>query len=622
MIGFRFILALMTAITPVIGNGAETPLREPRITAADREHWAFRPLASPSLPEVANEQSVNNVIDRFVLAGLESGGLTLSPPASRRTLIRRLSFDLTGLPPTEEEIDLFSQDFSPDAYERLVDRYLSSPRYGERWAQHWLDLVRFAETDGFEHDRLRKEVWRYRNWVIEAFNRDLPYDRFLRAQLAGDEIGDPEFHDEWATGFLLAGPDMPDINLVAERRHNVLNEMTATVGSVFLGLGVGCAQCHDHKQDPISQADFYRLRAFFSNTVKLQKNVQLGHVVNERGRPVPESRLAVRGDFRRPGALLHPGFLRVLNPSGQLPDLSLADDRSSYRRAALANWLTSEDHPLTARVMVNRLWQHYFGRALAATPNDFGVQGRLPDHPELLDWLAVELTNGKWSLKRIHRLIVSSATYRQASFGAGPEWQRKLTLDLDNRWYARMNRRRLSGEGLRDAMLALTETLYDRQGGPSVRPPLPEEVKSTLLSKLHWVPSSAEKDRYRRSVYVFVRRNLIYPFFDVFDRPDANGSCAQRHSSTTVSQSLTLLNSDFSLAMAENLAQLAIEAKGERTEEALVWAYRRALGREPRAEERSALQVFLAGQDRTDPMAILTDFSLALFNCNEFLYLD
>jgi hypothetical protein len=678
-------------------------------------------------------------VDRFILSKIEAAGLAPMPPADRTTLIRRLTFDLTGLPPTPEGVNAFLHDESPDAYERVLDRLLGSPAYGERWAQHWLDLVRFAETDGFEHDLVRPNAWRYRDWVIEALNADMPYDEFVRLQLAGDEIRPDEANAAIATGFLLCGPDMPDINLLEERRHNFLNDMTGTVGSVLLGLQVGCAQCHDHKFDPISQFDFYRLRAFFdpaeifkdhplprprnavepppagpalrikelaaaiqtledsarkrlktenpdlqatlkdilealSNEERTQHEstsaeleglkksykppeVPQGRTVEERIADLKPSHLMVRGDFRREGPQVIPAFLRILNPDGQALTAPPVDAATSGRRRQLAEWITRSDHPLTTRVIVNRIWQQHFGRGLVESSSDFGKMGADPTHPELLDWLATELPRRGWSLKALHKLLFTSSVYRQASKAVSAEWsedirqaaatrwQQARQIDPENRLLARMSRQRLDGEAIRDAMLGAADRLSCRRGGPGVRPPLPPEVASTLLNPTHWVVSPDETDHRRRSIYLFVRRNLRYPLFEAFDRPDTNASCPRRNRSTIAPQALTLLNSEFSLAAARDLAGFVLEHADGTPDKQVPLVYRRTLGRLPSTAERDLAVRFVVDQteklkasnrptaelalpssmpDGADPhtAAALTDFCLALFNLNEFVYVD
>lgn len=596
------------------------------------DHWSFQPLERPALPTVSDPSQVRNPVDRFILARLEAKGLRMSPEADRATLIRRLSFDLTGLPPTPEEVDAFVDDTSPKAYERLVDRLLASPAYGERWAQHWLDVARFAESDGFEHDKVRKDAWRYRDWVIGALNDDLPFDKFVQWQIAGDELASEREDAALATGFLLCGPDMPDINSSDERRHIVLNEMTSTIGAAFLGLTLNCAQCHTHKYDPITHADFYRLRAFFENIDFPKRHKQLDPVFAEEDATPPDSFVMLRGDFRSKGEKIAPGFPSIANPmqaAYETPRVS-DDAASSMRRKELALWLSRPDHPLTLRVTVNRLWMHHFGKPLVATPNDFGTMGEPPTHPELLDWLATELPRRNWSLKAMHRLLVTSAAWRQASTGSGAPWDRKLAEDPDNRLLSRMNRHRLSGEALRDAMLHISGRLNPKRGGPGFRPPLPEEVTVTLL-KGQWPVTENRSEHYRRSIYLFARRNLRFPMFDVFDRPDALASCARRSESTTAPQSLALLNSRFTLERSRDLADSIAKKAGDQPTDPVRLAYRKVLGRGPTANELELGRQFLSRQTEriqnreTDPQArpdALTDLCLALFNLNAFVYVD
>ncbi|MEX1097620.1 MAG: DUF1553 domain-containing protein [Planctomycetales bacterium] len=628
---------------------------EPPLADGDREHWAFEPLARPQLPDVSAAAWPRNPLDYFILAQIEAKGLSPAPEADRHTLLRRVTFDLTGLPPTPEEIAAFVADDSPDAFEKVVDRLLASRAYAERAAQHWLDLARFAESDGFESDLVRPTAWRYRDWVIDALDADMPYDEFVRQQIAGDRLrpGDPAALV--ATGFLLCEQDMPDINSQVERRHTFLNGMTATVGSVFLGLQFGCAQCHDHKYDPVSQADFYRLRAFFDHTDLFDEkplpgmpaeNKVTARAIAEREGPAPASHLMLRGNYRRPGPELAPASPRIL--SHALEPVSFREKAApADRRTALADWLARPENPLATRVIVNRLWQQHFGRGIVASPSDFGIMGDSPTHPELLDWLATELPRREWKLKALHRLMVTSATYRQASRAgreaASVEWKRNREGDPKNDLWTRMPRRRLDGEEIRDALLAASGRLNRRSGGPSVRPPLPAEVVRTLSKNLWEVtPDKAEYDR--RSVYLFVRRNLAYPMFAAFDKPDAAQSCSRRNRSTTAPQALTLLNSELSLEAARDLAgRLLREADDDAAR--IDACYLRALGRRASAKERALAAEFLKndadalrreGRRAGDlPLpselpadadihaaAAWTDFCLALLNSNEFVYLD
>jgi hypothetical protein len=668
---------------------AADPVERP-IAPEDREHWAFQPIVRPAVP--SDDQTLHP-IDAFINARLRAANLTPVGLADRETLLRRVTFDLTGLPPTLKEIDAFLADQSPEAWERVVDRLLASPAYGERWAQHWLDLARFAETDGFEHDLPRPQAWRYRDWVIQALNDDLPFDQFVRLQIAGDELAPGDPAALVATGFLLCGPDMPDINNQDERRHVVLNEMTATVGEVLLGLQVGCAQCHDHKIDPISQFDFYRLRAFFDagdffqehtiataaeraayqaemaargesagpvetelkqldDTAKQRLREQnpdlLANADNLRGvltkdeqarqrelkqqlsklPPAPElpkgrvfrdgkaraAHLYARGDFRRPVADVEPAFLRIAAPASQ----SLPSDRDTFSRVELANWLVSSDNPLVTRVLVNRVWQFHFGAGLVRSPSDFGFGGGDPTHPELLDWLSTELPRQDWKLKSLHKLIVTSETYQRAGRPGiavpGSLWSSLLTKDPENRLWGRRNLIRLEGEAIRDAMLAAADRLSPRRGGPGVRPPLPPELVGTLL-KNQWNVSPDEEDHRRRSIYLFVRRNLRYPLFEVFDRPDTNQSCPTRARSTVAPQSLALMNGELPAELATQLAKLLEREHQDSPEEQLRVAYRRCLGRAPTPIELDRAASFAEAEG-------VSSVCRALFNVNEFVYVD
>jgi hypothetical protein len=626
------IVALLLGSTP--GRAEETP-PEPPLADYDRDHWSFQPIARPALPQVQNAARCRTEIDQFLLAALEKKSLRPLPEADRLVLLRRAAFDLTGLPPTVEEIDEFLHDDSPDAYERAVDRYLASPHYGEHWAQHWLDLARFAETDGFEHDKVRLEAWRYRDWVIRALNADLPYDEFVSQQLAGDELRPDDRDSLLATGFLLAGPDMPDINLQEERRHEFFNGMTANVGEVLLGLQFGCCQCHDHKTDPLSQYDFYRLRAFFDSLDVLgamekegpaptpMNAVPSGLRVARNARSATVSHLAIRGDFRRPGPEVPPRFPRVIDAEKSGTPEAPLSSASAGRRTALAEWMTSSRNPLTARVIVNRAWQHYFGVGLVETSSDFGLMGSPPTHPELLDWLASELVRTNWSLKSLHRRILTSSVYRTASrleSTASHEQREQLEqlmkLDPRNELLGRMRRKRLDGESIRDAILAVSDQLNTAQGGPGVRPPLPAEVTGTLL-KGQWDVTKDASQHSRRSVYLFARRNLRLPLLEAFDKPDTNISCPRRMQTTIAPQALHLINSGFAHKAAAGLAKRTSEEAADPAQRIRL-CYQLLMTRLPtQEEEREALE-FLADASPES----WTDFCLALLNTNEFLYVD
>jgi hypothetical protein len=704
---------------------------EPRWSDEQREHWSFRPPSRPEIPKTTHASWERNPIDAFIAEGLELFAIDPAPEADRETLIRRVHFDLTGLPPTPAEIDAFLADPRPDAYERLVDSLLDSPEYGERWARHWLDLARYAESDGFKSDKDRPNAWRYRDWAVDALNRDMPYDQFVRLQLAGDELapGDPEAF--LATAFNRNWP-FEDNNMVPGLNHQLmLDDMTDTTASVFLGLTIGCARCHDHKFDPISQKDYYRFQALFAATepddarplaepfdiavnefvetehqarlaaVKREKdaieypflvallkdrmsklpadvrkafdtepakrdeaqnallakhakeiNVEakvmrsampdatrqlwesvdrtmqtvvkaapaplpVGSGMADTGPDAPPIHLLFKGNFGMAREVVGPGFPSVLvedrdawNGSEHAPPYSTG------RRAALAEWMTRPEHPLTARVMINRIWQGHFGRGIVATASDFGTQGAAPTHPELLDWLATEFIARGWSMKAMHRLMTTSATYRQSSIPSA----KALKEDPDNLLLGRMIRRRLEGEAVRDALLAVSGSLDRRIGGPSVFPDLPPGVNT----RGGWDRSKDEHDRNRRSVYIFVRRNLKYPLFDAFDAPDSNITCPERNVSVNAPQALMLLNSDLVLDESRALADRLLHEVSQPDDPASLAtaAYRLALGRSPHADELSRSVSFLTADSPTVSRDALIDFCHAVVNLNEFVFVD
>jgi hypothetical protein len=623
------------AVSDDLAQAGSESFEESPLTDADRDYWAYRQTPLPTVPSIRNQAWLRAPLDQFVLAKREDRGIVPSVEAPRAVLLRRATLALWGMPVTESEAQDWLAASSParataatpiaevfecDTYERLVDRLLASPRYGERSAQAWLDLARYADTDGFEHDLTRPTAWRYRDWVIASKNRDLGYDRFVIAQVTGRTEDGSE--DLIPTMFGLAGPDMPDMNDQHDRRHQRLNELTATVGSVLLGMQFGCAQCHDHKYDPLSQGDFFRLRAVFESAIPILERDKPVHHLVDQSEPVL-ARFWPRGDARRPGPVVRPAPPRVLCPAG-IPDWPVEKNV----RDEFARWLVAADNPLFARVAVNRLWQFQFGRGLFATPADVGNMGAPPTHPELLDWMAHRFRRQDWSEKRMHREIMLSATYRQS----GPQSRSHAIQstradhrdpDPDNTLWSRFPRRRLDAESVRDSLLSVSGLLTSDLGGPGVMPPLPPELLGTLL-KGQWAVSPHEADHYRRSIYLFARRNLRYPILEVFDRPDANASCATRSLSNTASQALLMLNSQLSQRAAEELARRLLASvpadhgRSELVSQLFLTVYQRV----PDTGELELLEAFITDPNGKIDAVRLRDACLALLNSNEFIYVD
>ncbi|HEV3029360.1 MAG TPA: PSD1 and planctomycete cytochrome C domain-containing protein [Planctomycetota bacterium] len=633
------------------------------ITPEQRAYWAFQPVRSPAVPSVKHADLVRNPVDAFILARLEREGLEPAPEASRREFIRRVTYDLTGLPPTPQELDAFVQDPAPDAYERLVDRLLESPRYGERWAQHWLDVVRFGESEGFEYDTPVGNLWRYRDYVINSLNADKPYDRFVHEQVAGDEL-DPSSREALiAAGFHRLGPVRRNAGNqeVASSRNEVLTDRTDIIGAAFLGVTLGCARCHDHKFDPILQKDYYRLQAFLAATdehnislatpeedaaykaetrhlqdqiVPLKKRLKTAQgeerilleqeieQLEDQKPPAPPAINTVRdlpeptkihvlrrGEWDKKGDPVGMRFPTVLI-SENVQELPLTTPNP---RVELARWLTDPAHPLTPRVLVNRVWLHHFGTGLVKTANDFGVNGEKPSNPDLLDFLATAFLQNGWRLKPLHRLILLSRTYRQAY--STPETARALTKDPDNRWLWRFDRRRLSAEELRDSMLSVSGTLNPAMGGPSVFVPVDPELVNALYKPAQWAVTHDLNQHQRRSIYLVAKRNLRLPSMEVFDQPTLNSSCGRRECSTHAPQALELLNGSLSnplaAAFAERLEREAASGPAAQVD----LAFRLAAGRPPSSDETRLALDFLARHP-------LKEVALALFNLNAFLYVN
>jgi hypothetical protein len=724
----------------------ELPPTQPPESPQAGKWWAFQPLRNINPPAVKNRAWVQNPIDSFVLQKLEEKGISPSPEATRQVLVRRLYFDLIGLPPTPTETDAFLQDKSPDAYDKLVDQLLADPRYGERWGRHWLDLARYADTRGFEGDPELSHAWRYRDYVIDAFNKDKPYDLFIKEQLAGDEMEADYAEDdggprrprqanpeaEIALGFLRLGPWFPGGGPAIQSRQILLDEMTATVGSVFLGLTMKCAQCHDHKYDPIPQKDYYRLQAFLAPIEILDARVaftnpelrtrmearhaeyaaklkaaddefkqyqstlltKLTRVISDSGDPkiradIPEltkrlvrddagnisasqdptftteekqhyldllelvdptapgnrqpgllrrqvaryepmahtvrnfggspsvpnrplTHVLIGGEFDKLGELVEPGFLSAVTGNSNpavLPTQGFGN--ISKWRSVLADWIASPDNPLTARVMVNRIWQYHFGTGIVATSSDFGRNGTRPTHPELLDWLAVKFIEKHWSIKAMHRLILTSSAYRQASDRSSEE---AAKVDPDNHLLWRMNRSRVEGEVIRDAILYVSGRLNPDRGGPGIFPPLPQELaRLKIKNRFVWEPDNGAESR-KRSIYIMQRRQLEVPFMNVMDSPVLNDSCERRFVSTTSIQALTLMDGALVNEEAKYFAQRVTREAGSNQANQIQLAFKLALSRVPDADEISKAEDYLhSGGD-------LTALCRILFNTNEFVY--
>ncbi len=512
-------------------------------------HWSFQQPKEPDLPNIARPAWLHNPIDYFVLARLERHRLAPSVSADRPTLLRRLSLDLLGLPPSLDQLAKFVEDSSPNAYEQLVDQLLASPHFGERWGRHWLDLVRFADGAGYDTDTRREHAWRYRQWVINSYNHDLPFDVFTRQQLAGDLLNDPSSDVLIATGMdcMTLSRSIREQELI---RYREVIDRVNTTGTIWLGLSLGCAQCHDHKYDPIDQVEYYRFFAFFNNASSELADVTLkdgqtvkAHVMTSTPRT---THLHIRGQYNVLGT-------EPLQPHGLKSLHTFNPQQEVANRLDLANWILSDDNPLVARVTVNRTWRHLLGQALVRTPEEFGVQGSMPTHPVLLDWLARQYPNMQWSRKRLIHLIIHSATYRQAS-----RWRKDLaTIDPENKLLARQHRWRVEAEIVRDLPLAAAGILDFEMSGPSVFPPIPAELADFYIDGLnppHW-PKDRPADHFRRAVYINHQRNFPFPTLSTFDCPNFNKMVVERTISNSPLMALTALNDQTFFIAARGLAR-------------------------------------------------------------------
>lgn len=723
-----------------IGNALEDE-RNPivRIFRGERlDLWSLKPVVRPTVPDSVTSDWIKNDIDRFILSRLEAERLAPSDEVDRRALIRRVTYDLTGLPPSAEEVEAFVADPRSDAYERLVERLLASPRYGEHQARWWLDVVRYSDSNGFDWDEYRPRAWLFRDYVVRSFNADRPFDRFVTEQLAGDELLDGAPKDEaerdalLATAYLRIGPQDNSASLFNEEsraHHEWMSDLTETTASAFLGLTMSCCRCHDHKFDPLSQADHFRLRAFFeplkyaddlptnlaeeqeairAHNESLERKVEVLEneltvlretfterasvpkrellSAEERGllekpadslsdeeskrreeaakkiEPSDEERNAVRtdqekqdeerlsgeidsllkqkrsfdfallatdqrdaprathllyqGDHKSPREEVAPGFVSILDPNPAT--IAAPAGETQGRRLTLAKWITAPSNPLTARVLVNRVWQQHFGQGLVATPNDFGLAGARPTHPELLDWLASEFVENRWSIKRLHYALVTSATYRQSS-AVSPELKER---DPENDLLARQTMRRLTAEQLRDSLLVASGLLNGKTEGKPVWPELPSEVLQANPAFLDdnaektkgWYPSP-EEEQNCRSLFLIQKRTVRIPFLETFDLPENATSCACRNVSTAAPQAFSLLNSPLAVKAAKAFAVRVEREAGEEVDDRVRTAFRLALQREPSADELTISIAFMQQHD-------VTAFCRAMLNLNEFAYVE
>ena len=767
--------------------------QERKITDADRQWWSFKKPVRAAIPHMTEARWGQNPIDAFVRAKLDEKGLAPAPAADRNTLIRRAYLDLVGLPPSPAEVDAFVQDPSPRAYENLIDKLLDSQHYGERWARMWLDVARYSDSTGYEYDYDYADAWRYRDYVIKAFNEDKPYNQFILEQLAGDELDHPTFDSLTATGFVRLGPRVLDRDLENPNyRFDYLDDMVRTTYQTFQALTINCARCHDHKFDPITRKDYYKSLAIFNGFVEYEHplvpanewnkyktaadeingkikalNQQIAAIeasykkklfqatlakfpadiqdafrtpedqrtpgqkllvaqvstvravdddafggapaktkLNEQDEqarknledqvdelkkqtpPKPPIALGIRdGDFRftphppfQPGTaggviyesfgfkgkylpspgdhyepppmyfastglgsfademkapVIGPGFLTVLSKANSpVADPPKNGYPTSGRRRALAEFIASEDNPLTARVMVNRIWYQHFGQGIVSTPNNFGKMGTEPSNPALLDWLATEFMRQGWSVKQIQRLIMNSETYKMASAYYQPE---SATKDPTDQFLWRFPVKRMEAEIIRDSVLSASGDLNLQAGGPAFYPPVPKSVASAVPIRGTWNLTTEDPSTWRRSIYATVKRNLKYPMFEVFDQPNASLSCERREVTTVPTQALTLFNNETFLLQAEHLAERVQREAGNNSSAQIKLLYRIAYSREASDREVQQALEFLrtrslaaesssrgAGSTGTDEATLspLGEFAHVVLNSNEFLYIN
>ena len=726
--------AWVSAKVPWNGEGfkpsAKSEKHEPQVNEENKKWWAYQPVKKPSIPAVIGKDWITNEIDAFILQELESQKLTPAQPASRLTLIRRVAYDLTGLPPTASEIDAFLKDNSPNAYEKLIDKYLVSPHYGEKWGRHWLDLVRYAESNSYERDGTKPFIWKYRDYVIKAFNSDKPYDQFIIEQLAGDEIANANDETLTATGYYRLGKWDDEPVSQEQAWYDDTDDILATTSQAMLGMTINCARCHDHKIDPVPQVDYYRMLSFFRNiqrygvrshqTVLAQSTREIGtaeqktkhrseveayekakrenqkalndiekivkkdfipveheefrhernrvalvkkrvgkeikgelfteeiadryaSLTKERNRMRREPPKAldrvlcvtevnakprdtfvtVRGNAKVKGEKVVPGFPQILSPPEPVFDRkqSAKYGQTIGRREVLARWIASPTNPMTARVMVNRIWQHHFGRGIVRSSSDFGFQGTKPTHPKLLDWLADDFVQNGWKMKRLHKLMMLSSTYRMASTMNKAAYAKDPTNNL----FWRFNMRRLTAEEVRDSILAANNKLNPKLLGPSIYPVLPAEVLHGQSRPGAGWNTSRGDELNRRSIYIHIKRSLPVPIMANYDVADPDTSCPVRFNTTQPSQALTMMNSDF---LNKQASAFAAFVKGEvpnDIQKQVSLALSRVLQRSAKSEEiQRGLKLIknLQSEEKLSPEQALTYFCLISLNLNEFIYLD
>lgn len=630
-----------------IDAGALFP-KDEIIPSDPAKHWAFLPLKRPAIPRCRNPDWSRNSIDAFILSKLESKGWVASPPASPPRWFRRLHLDVLGLPPTPAEQIEFEANHDRLPLDAWVDRLLARPEYGERWARHWLDLVRFAESNGYERDAAKPFAWRYRDYVIDSLNRDKPWDRFLMEQIAGDEMPDASPETAIATTYYRLGPWDDEPADPATDRFDQLDDIVSTTSLAFLGLNLGCARCHDHKFEPLSARDYYSLVAVFdplqrprngreelalpagsplqiaafeahqaarksggNPALSAEADIPQAYLLHEPNLTPPPTRILTRGSPSHPAEGVTPGTPKILHAE-PMP-LPTPGVRTTGRRLALARWMTSPANPLVARVLVNRIWSYHFGEGLVRTPNNFGVSGDPPTHPDLLDWLAhwfVHDAGG--SIKQLHRLILTSQTYRMSK-----SWNpAQGAVDPENRLLWRFPYRRLEVEAIRDSILAASGRLNQHSHGPSMFPPVPKQILegNSDLDKI-WKQSD-EAQASRRTVYAFLKRAMILPILEVLDLCDTTQTSPRRSVTTVPTQALTLFNGDFVNGQAQHFATRVRREAGPNPELQIHLAFRLCLCRAPTVQELGALREFL------DQGSSLSQLCRAMLNLNEFVYPD